>query len=153
MVQVGAVGDNDDAGIDDVPVEGECAAEHDHGEGFAGALGVPDYAALASAGGVDVFDAFHGSPDGEVLLVAGDLAGAGVEYGEAADEVEETVGAAEGVEGVGSADGFRLRLAPAVPELLWGADGRVACLFAVEGEEELGEVEEVGDVVSALVGD
>ena len=35
VVQVGAVGDDDDAGVDDVSVEGECAAEHDHSEGLA----------------------------------------------------------------------------------------------------------------------
>ena len=114
---------------------------------------MPDCAALASAGGVDVFDALHSALDREVLLVAGDLPDAGVEDGESADEVEEAVGAAEGVEGVGGVDGCRLRLAPAVPEFLRGADGRVACLFAVERDEELGEVKEVRDVLSALVAD
>ena len=100
VVQVGAVGDDDDAGVDDFAVEGECAAEHDHGEGFAGALGVPDCAALALVVGAEVFYTLDGVVDGEELLVAGDLADSGVEDGEAADEVEEAVGAAEGMDEV-----------------------------------------------------
>ena len=35
MVQIGAVGDEDDSWVDDVVVEGECPAEHEHGEGLA----------------------------------------------------------------------------------------------------------------------
>ena len=72
----------------------------------------------------------------------------GVEDRESADEVEEAVGAAEGVDGVGL-----VRLPPAVPELFRRADGCVACLLAVEREEELSEVKEVRDVLSALVAD
>ena len=105
---------------------------------------MPDCAALAFAVGVDVFDVVDRAADGEELVVAGDLADAGVKDGEAADEV----GAAEGVDGVGL-----VRLPPAVPELFRGADGRVACLLAVEREEELSEVKEVRDVLSALVAD
>ena len=40
-----------------------------------------------------------------------------------------------------------------MPELLRGADGGVAGVRAIKGKEELGEVEEVGDVLSALVAD
>ena len=104
---------------------------------------MPDRAAWAFAGGVDVLDVVDRAADGDVLLVAGDLAGAGVNDGEAANEVEEAVGAAEGVEGV-----FLVRFQPALPELLRGANGGVPCLSTVERDEELGEVEEVRDVLS-----
>ena len=164
LVQVGAVGDDDDPRVDDLPVEGECAAKHDHGEGLARALGVPDYAALASAVGANMLDALHGPLDREELLVAGDLADAGVEDREAADQVEEAVRTAEGVDGpvlggdgagaFGGEGSFPLGApTPALPELLRGADGRVACLPAAEREQKLGEVEEVRDVLSALVAD
>ena len=46
-----------------------------------------------------------------------------------------------------------LRLAPALPELLCGADSRVPRLLAVERQQEVGEVEQVRDVGFVLVAD
>lgn len=100
VVQVDTIGDEDDAGILDVRIESEGLAEHDHGQGFAGALGVPDDAAFAAAQGVALLHTFQCFADGEVLLVAGDLfdGTAFIVEDELTGQLNEAFGAAEGPE-------------------------------------------------------
>ena len=99
VVEVGAVGDDDDARVGDVGRQRERASQHDHGERLAGALGVPDDASLPAAVEVAVPDAVERAVDREVLLMARDLADAGVENREEADEAQEAARAAERVDG------------------------------------------------------
>ena len=60
---------------------------------------MPDYTSLSLTIGPNVLDTLHGAPDGEKLLVPRDLSDAAVENSEAADQVEEPLGATEGVDG------------------------------------------------------
>ena len=96
-VQVAAVGDNDNPRVNDLVIKGKRATEHDHGQRFPRALGVPDHATFALAVQVEVLDPLHGPKHGEILLVTSDLADAAVEHRKATDEVEESVGAAKRV--------------------------------------------------------
>ena len=66
-------------------IERQGAAQHHHGQRLAGALRVPDHAALARAVEIELLDALDRLANAEELLVAGDLADAAIEHGEAAD--------------------------------------------------------------------
>lgn len=104
VVEVVAIGEDDEGGV--IELEDEFAAEEDHREGFAAALGVPDDAALAgggvvACGGSD--NALDGLVDGVVLVIGGEFfdgleaddRGFGVfgfdffKDGEVADQVEQ----------------------------------------------------------------
>ena len=72
--------------------------QHDHGQRLAAAGGVPDDAAGALALGVEMGHAVDGGLDGEILLVAGDLLDAAVEDDELVDQLQQALGAQQGVE-------------------------------------------------------
>ncbi len=97
FVEIDAVGDEDDARVLNVRVQGEGFRQHDHRERFAAACGVPDDAARTHAA-VEMGNAGDGLFDGEVLLVAGDLLDARVVDNELIDQFEQALGAQEAVE-------------------------------------------------------
>ncbi len=92
MVQVDPVGDQDDARVVDVGVQRQGFGQHDHGERFAGAGGMPDDAAGALALGVEGRNPFEGGFDGEILLVAGDLFVAAIKDDELVAEFQQAFG-------------------------------------------------------------
>ena len=94
IVQVVAVGEHDDGRVCHGRFEDELAGEEEHGQALAGALGVPDDAALVVAVGSGGFDgAFDGLVDRVVLVIPGDLLDDGLavvfEDDEGADQIEE----------------------------------------------------------------
>ena len=91
LVELDAVGDDEDTGVGDVLADP--LGEPDHREALARALGVPHDAALAA------LDERLGGPDAEVLVVAGELLGTAVEDDEVVDELQEAGGVEEPGEG------------------------------------------------------
>lgn len=139
-IEFGAIGNQQDAGVGDVFADP--FGEPDHGQAFAGALGVPDDAPFAA------LDVLLGGMDAEVLVVAAGLFGARIEDGEVVDEFEEagfvTEQAEVFVEGAiaGGGGGFF----PLQVILFWGFDGAVAqSLGIVPGHQELQGGEEGTD--------
>ena len=92
LIEIDAVGDEDDARVLNVGVQGEGFRQHDHRERFAAACGVPDDAARTHAA-VEMGNAGDGLFDGEVLLVAGDLLDTRVVDDELIDQFEQALGA------------------------------------------------------------
>ena len=162
LVELFAVGDDDEG-----PIAGFLAqdllGEEEHGEGFAGALGVPEDAELALAI-AELVHGIDGALDAEELVVLGDeLDGAALDIGidgEVLDEIEEASGIAgaadEGFEGDGGGFVFRCGATPFGEVLPFGGDGADARFVAV-GEDDEGVVpEELGDgglVVAQVVVD
>ena len=89
IVEVDAVGDQQDARVGDVGMQRQGFGQHDHAERLARAGGVPDDAAGALALRIQVGDAFDGGFDGEVLLVTGDLLDPAVEEHELVGQFEQ----------------------------------------------------------------
>ena len=92
-VEVDAVGNENDARVADVGMQGQGFGEHHHRERFAAAGGMPDDAAGAFAFGIEVGDAGEGLLDGEILLVAGNLFDPGIEDDVLVNQFEQAFGA------------------------------------------------------------
>ena len=124
LVEFGAIGDDDDAGVGMIG-EGPFG-EEDHGDAFATALGMPDDAAALSFYGIA--NVGLGGFDGEVLVDAGEFLFACVEEDEVVDEVEEAGFVAEFeevfVEFVAGVVGFVFF--PGEEVFIFGADRAVA---------------------------
>jgi len=89
LVQVDAVGDDDDPGIGDPRVQCEGMGEHDHGEGFAAPLGVPYEPPLPGTVLIVGLNALQGVFYGEILLVTADFLNTCVIESEAANELKQ----------------------------------------------------------------
>jgi len=86
------VGDQEDFRVGDGRFQGQGFGQHHHGEEFPRAGGVPDHAPRAALVAPDAGDAGQRGPDGEVLLIAGDLLDAVVEDDELVDESSRRTG-------------------------------------------------------------
>jgi len=97
VVQVHAIGHQDDLEIVDAGFHGDGITQHDHRQRLATTLSVPHDTALAPAVVISRLDAIQDLLDAEVLLVPGHLLLAGVKQREPEHEFQQAVGAAEGV--------------------------------------------------------
>jgi hypothetical protein len=144
LVELGAVGDDEDARVLDVLADP--LGEPHHGEALARALGVPDDAALAAP------DVALGGAHAEVLVVAAQLLGAGVEHDEVVDQLEEARLRAELAQRRSSGLSPGRRLLPGQVVLLGRLDGAVAqALGVVAGHDVLHGREERLDELLLLV--
>ena len=89
IVQVGAVGDHDDARA--THVHGQRLGQHHHGQRLARTLGVPDHATLATRLVVALLHPLQQMPHGEELWMAGDLLVRAVEQHEAASQFQQAL--------------------------------------------------------------
>src|SRR5450759_4073456 len=89
VVEIDAVRDQDHAWIYDGGMQGERLCQHDHGDRFAAAGGMPDDATCTSALRIERLNPCDGGFDGEVLLVASDLLDAGVVDDELVDQLQQ----------------------------------------------------------------
>ena len=139
---------------------------HDHGEGFAAALRVPDYTAAACTIILSV-DAAHDVFHTEVLLISGHLFHAAVIEDIEAHEVEKSLlGKQRNDDPILFRDmsiihiplcGILLPLdilfMPSAIKLLPGSGGSVFYRLRVHGDDELGELEQLRNVIRLPVAD
>jgi len=163
VVEVVAVGEDDEGWVLHGRALDDAGGVEEHGEAFAGALGVPDDAGAAIAGGAvgtagaDCFG--DGGIDGVELVVAGDdfveLVAIGVRFegDEVLEEIEEALlgedAADEGFEfeGGGGGVGVAFDGAPDFEPFAVGGEGADAGFEAVGEDEEFVVMEEGADLV------
>src|SRR5689334_3003048 len=89
VVEVNPIGHKHHARVHDLFVQSKATGKHDHREGFARPLGMPDDSTRATAIVLPVFDPREDILDGEELLIAADLFNAKVEQRKSTGEIKQ----------------------------------------------------------------
>ena len=166
-VQFFPVGDNDHLGITVGELHQQVFGQHDHGQAFAAALGVPDDAALPVAPLIQLLNSPNDLLDRKVLLVTADFLHIGVKKNKIADQFQHPLRSKQGNQvpvllrrrpardmlrqGLFQKGG--VLLFPDGPELFGCVGGGVFHCIFVGGHHNLGKLVELGDVLRLLVAD
>ena len=164
-IQLFAVGYNDHTGIADSKLHQNVFGQHYHGQTLTTALGVPNHAALAVPFAVLLRDGFDDLPNGKILLIPADFLHISIKQNKVAGQLHQAFPAKQGndisILFRGSSVCHQLRqsgvkesrilLFPYAPELLWGACCGVFHGVFVGCHDDLGILEQLGDIVCPLV--